>query len=133
MVVLIIGILAAMVVPRLTGRTESARRAVAKADIQANIAVALDLYELDNGTYPTTEQGLEALRSKPTGLPVPPNWRGPYLKGRVPKDPWGHTYVYGYPGQHISGGYDLYSYGPDGAEGGGDDITNWDSGEEGTE
>ncbi|OGG51569.1 MAG: type II secretion system protein GspG [Candidatus Handelsmanbacteria bacterium RIFCSPLOWO2_12_FULL_64_10] len=125
-VVLILGVLAAMVVPRLAGRAETARRAAAEVDINANLAVALDLYELDNGTYPTTEQGLQALLSKPSASPVPPNWNGPYLK-RTPRDPWGRPYVYAYPGQHNPGGYDLSSHGPDGAEGKGDDITNWDS------
>ena len=127
-VLLIIGIMAVLVVPRLTGRTESARRTAAQVDIQANIALALDLYELDNGAYPTTEQGLQALLTEPASAPVPPDWKGPYLKKREqPKDPWKNPYVYAYPGQHNPGGYDLYSRGPDGAEGGGDDITNWTS------
>ena len=125
-VVVIIGVLAAMVVPRLTGRAEGARRAAAEADIKANISVALDLYELDNGTFPSTEQGLEALMQKPTANPAPSNWNGPYLKGGLPKDPWGRPYAYVFPGQQHERGYDLFSYGPDGVEGGGDDIVNWD-------
>ena len=124
-VLIIIGALAAMVVPRLTGRAESARQAAAQADIKANIALALDLYELDNGAYPTTEQGLQALLSKPGNAP---NWKGPYLKGGLPRDPWGNPYGYASPGQHSRDGYDLYSKGPDGAEGGEDDIGNWETG-----
>jgi general secretion pathway protein G len=127
LVVTIILILAGMVVPRMAGRTEQARRAAALADIETNIAVALDLYELDNGMYPTTEQGLRALISKPTSSPIPPNWNGPYLKKRkLPKDPWKRDYIYISPGIHNVEDYDLYSYGPDGVEGGGDDITNWE-------
>lgn len=124
-VVVIIGVLATMVVPRLTGRTEGARRAAAEADIKANISVALDLYELDNGRFPSTEQGLDALLKKPSANPEPPNWNGPYLKGGVPKDPWGQPYHYVFPGQNNERGYDLSTYGPDGAEGGDDDIVNW--------
>ncbi len=124
LVVIIIGILVSMVVPRLAGRSEEARIAAARADIKANISLALDLYELDNGTYPTTEQGLLSLRTKPSTAPVPTNWKGPYLK-REPIDPWGRLYVYKSPGEHNED-YDLYSNGPDGVEGGGDDITNWE-------
>lgn len=125
LVVIIIGVLAAMVVPRFVGRSEQARYAAARADVEANIAIALDLYELDNGSYPTTEQGLDALARKPEGEPMPPNWRGPYLKKKVPLDPWGNPYVYTCPGIHNAEDYDLSSYGPDGVEGGGDDISNW--------
>lgn len=120
-VVTILGILVAMVVPRLAGRTEQARRARAQADVEANISVALDLFELDTGKYPTSEQGLAALRAQPTGEQ---DWRGPYLK-RDPQDPWGHPYRYAYPGARNPQDYDLYSVGPDGAEGTGDDIGNW--------
>ncbi|MBL7156754.1 MAG: type II secretion system major pseudopilin GspG [Candidatus Omnitrophica bacterium] len=126
LVVIIISILVAMVMPRLAGRTEQAREAAAKADIELNIGSALDLYELDNGAYPKTEEGLNALLTKPTSAP---NWRGPYLKKR-PVDPWGNPYVYKYPGTR-NVDYDLYSYGRNGVEGGDDDITNWD--EEGTQ
>lgn len=127
LVVIILGILVAMVVPRLAGRTEQARRAAALADIDSNLAVSLDLYELDNGVYPTTEQGLPALVNEPTSSPVPPNWNGPYLKKKkVPLDPWGRPYVYLSPGVHNKEDYDLYSYGPDGVEGGGNDVTNWE-------
>ena len=121
LVVIIIGVLVSMVVPRLVGRSEEARISAAKADINANISVALDLFELDHGRYPTTGEGLSALRVKPASST---DWKGPYLK-RTPQDPWGNPYVYRSPGDHNLD-YDLYSYGPDGAEGGGDDITNWE-------
>jgi general secretion pathway protein G len=123
LVVIIIGALAAMVLPRLTGRSEQARITVAKTDINSNIAVALDLYELDNGRFPTTEQGLYALRAKPTGFPEAANWSGPYLK-KEPKDPWGNLYQYKYPSTHEGKDYDLYSLGPDGVASD-DDIGNW--------
>src|SRR3989338_5889154 len=96
LVVIIIGILVAMVMPRLAGRTEQARQAAAKADIEANIGSALDLYELDNGSYPTSEEGLNALLVKPGSAP---SWKGPYLK-RKPVDPWGNPYAYRSPGTH---------------------------------
>lgn len=121
-VVTILGILVAMVVPRLAGRTEQARAARAEADVRGNIALALDLFELDTGRYPTTEQGLAALRAKPADAE---NWRGPYLK-RDPVDPWGRGYRYLQPGQKNTQDYDLFSLGPDGAEGTSDDIGNWD-------
>ena len=121
LVEIIIGILVAMVVPRLAGRAEQARTAAAQADIEANISSALDLYELDNGSYPTTEEGMEALLVKPASAI---NWMGPYLK-KKPLDPWGNPYVYKSPGTH-SVDYDLYSYGKNGVEGGDDDVTNWD-------
>jgi general secretion pathway protein G len=127
LVVIIIGILVAMVVPRIAGRSEQARRAAAKADIESNLAIALDLYELDNGNYPTTEQGLNALITAPTSAPVPDDWNGPYLKKRrIPLDPWGRPYKYVCPGVHNPEDYDLSSFGSDGVEGGGDDITNWE-------
>lgn len=118
LVVIIIGVLVAMVMPRLAGRSEEARRAAARADIEANIALALDLYELDSGRYP---EDLDALRIKPGGST---DWKGPYLK-RAPLDPWGRSYLYKYPGEHNKADYDLYSLGPDGVESE-DDITNWE-------
>jgi general secretion pathway protein G len=120
LVVIIIGVLVSMVVPRLVGKSEEARVAASKADINSNISVALDLYELDNGRYPTTEEGLGALISKPASAV---KWKGPYLK-REPLDPWGRKYIYRSPGDH-NPDYDLYSYGLDGVEGG-DDVTNWE-------
>ena len=110
LVVVIIGALAAMVVPRLTGRSEQAKVAIAKVDIGSNISSALKLYELDNGVFPTTTQGIDALRSKPMSNPTPSNWNGPYLE-KDPIDPWGRRYQYACPGTH-NNDYDLYSYGP---------------------
>jgi len=119
LVVIIIGILAAVIFPRFVGRTEQARRAAAKLQIK-NICLALETFELDNGRFPTTQEGLEALRSNPGGTH---NWRGPYLNEDIPLDPWGNAYVYVCPGAH--GDFDLESYGPDGEDGGGDDIESW--------
>ncbi len=118
LVVIIISVLVAMAMPRLAGRSEEARIAAASADIFSNISTALDLYELDNGSYPDS---LDALRAKPTDMV---NWKGPYLKKR-PLDPWQRAYKYKSPGTHNSEDYDLYSLGPDGQEGTADDITNW--------
>lgn len=125
LVVIIIGILAAMVIPNMAGRGEQARVAAARADIDANLGTALDLYELDNGQYPTTEQGLNALLVKPFSSPMPTNWHGPYLKKkRIPVDPWGREYKYMAPGINNTEEFDLSSYGPDGVESQ-DDIVNW--------
>ena len=124
LVIIIIGILAAMVIPRLAGRSEQARRAAAQADIEGNISLALDLYELDNGFYPTTQQGLQALLTEPETMPIPERWNGPYLK-KKPIDPWGRPYLYECPGAHNPTYYDLYSYGSDGVEGD-DDVSNWE-------
>ncbi|MBF0493824.1 MAG: type II secretion system major pseudopilin GspG [Candidatus Omnitrophica bacterium] len=123
MVVVIISALAAMIIPRLTGRTEQARESIAKADVQVNIPTALKLYELDNGRYPTSEQGLQALVQKPASDPVPSNWNGPYVESKSVVDPWGRTYVYRYPGSH-GPDYDLLSLGVQGQEGD-KNITNW--------
>lgn len=119
LVVIILGILAAMVVPRLTGRSDEARRSVAKTDIESSIALALDLYDVDVGSYP---ESLDELLTAPSDAT---DWKGPYLK-KKPLDPWGRSYKYKYPGDHNEDGYDLYSAGKDGVEGGDDDITNWD-------
>ena len=123
-VVVIIVALASMVVPRLSGRTEQAKKAVAKADISSNISMALKLYELDNGNFPTTEQGLAALASSPSSAPVPNNWNGPYLE-TIPTDPWGNPYKYKCPGTNNKTTYDRYSVGKDGLEDTDDDIKNW--------
>ena len=123
LVIVIIGALAAMVVPRLAGRSEEARIGAARADIKGNLSLALRLYEVDNGRYPATEQGLAALMAKPTSPPVPENWKGPYIE-QEPLDPWKRLYVYRYPGTHPPRDYDLLSVGPDGKESG-DDIANW--------
>ena len=130
LVVVIISILATLVVPRFVGRSKEAQQAAAKVQI-VNFGTALDMFELDTGNYPTTEQGIEALIKEPTLPPVPRpgQWKSPYLKGRVPKDPWANPYVYVSPGVQNPDFYDLASYGPDGQEGGGDDIANWDEDE----
>lgn len=121
LVVIIIGALAAMVLPRFAGRGEKARIEAAKADIQANIATGLKLYELDNGDYPSTEEGLNALFNKPASAS---GWSGPYLE-RKPIDPWGREYKYKSPGEHRASDYDLYSLGRDGVESA-DDVKNWE-------
>lgn len=120
LVVAIIGALAAMVVPRLTGRSEKAKAATARADIRANISTALKMYEIDMGAFPTTEQGLGALSTSPGGAST---WSGPYTE-KSPVDPWGRPYQYKNPGVHNQTGYDLYSLGHDGVESD-DDIGNW--------
>ena len=123
-VVIIIAALAAMIAPRLAGRSEQAKVAVAQADISSNIGTALKLYELDNGSYPPSGEGLNALRSRPASGTAYMNWKGPYLE-RDPIDPWGSRYQYRYPGTHNVTGYDLYSVGQDGLEGTEDDVGNW--------
>jgi general secretion pathway protein G len=122
LVVIIIGALTAMVMPRLAGRTEQAKVSAAQADISANIATALKLYELDNGRYPSSEDGgLTALLTKPGSVN---NWNGPYLE-KKPVDPWGREYQYKSPGTHRTYDYDLFSMGNDGIESD-DDIKNWE-------
>ena len=121
LVIIIIGALVAMVMPRFAGRGEQAKAAAAKADIQANIATGLKLYELDNGNFPTTDEGLGALLAKPSSAQ---NWNGPYLEKR-PVDPWGRDYKYKSPGEHRTADYDLYSLGKDGIESA-DDVKNWE-------
>ena len=122
LVVIIIGALSAMVIPRLAGRSEQAKRTAAQADIESHLATALKLYELDNGYFPTTAQGLDALRAKPTTSPIPSNWNGPYIEKEA-TDPWGHLYAYISPGDHRTD-YDLYSKGKEERKDD-DDITNW--------
>jgi general secretion pathway protein G len=119
LVVIIIGVLVAMVAPKMSGRSEQARIAVAQADVDLNIATALKLYELDNGSFPTTDEGLNALVAAPS---TAKHWKGPYLE-KSPMDPWGNTYQYKSPGTHRSD-YDLYSFGKDGTESS-DDVVNW--------
>ncbi|MDD5428359.1 MAG: type II secretion system major pseudopilin GspG [Candidatus Omnitrophica bacterium] len=123
-VVIIIAALAAMIVPRLSNRADQAKVTVAQSDINANMATALKLYQLDNGNFPSSEQGLDALLDKPASEPAANNWNGPYLETR-PVDPWGNVYKYRCPGTYNKNGYDLYSAGKDGTEGTEDDITNW--------
>jgi general secretion pathway protein G len=121
-VMVIIGLLAALVAPRIFPKLGKGKQAAAKAQIEL-LSQALDQYRLDTGSYPTTQEGLNALVTNPGNE----KWDGPYLKKGLPKDPWGHPYVYQMPGTH--GEYDLLSYGRDnkpGGEGEDKDITNWE-------
>jgi len=118
LVMVILVVLAAVVVPKFTARSEQARLTAAKTDL-TSFETALDAFEVDNGRYPSSEEGLQALVNAPGDLP---QWHGPYIKS-VQTDPWGQPYIYTYPGTHGSG-FDLYSYGPDRREGN-DDIVNW--------
>jgi general secretion pathway protein G len=124
-VIVIIGLLATLVLPRVIGRQEQAFIAKAQSDIQA-LSSALKFYKLDNFTYPTTDQGLQALVKRPDGDPAPKNWKkGGYIE-RLPMDPWGNPYNYLYPGERME--FEIWSYGADGAEGGEEgaaDIGNW--------
>jgi len=122
LVLVILVTIAAMVFPRVTGRSEQAKVMSAKVDINGNISTALKMFELDNGFFPTTDQGLDALVSKPSKPPTPDNWNGPYLE-RLPLDPWGRPYLYKCPGTH-GFDYDLYSLGRNNKEDE-TDITNW--------
>jgi general secretion pathway protein G len=123
-VVVILGILAVLIVPRVVGRADDARAVAAKQDVAA-IMQALKLYRLDNGRYPSNEQGLAALVTKPPGAPVPTNWKQ-YLD-RIPKDPWGNVYLYLNPG--VRGEIDVFSLGADAQPGGSGadaDVGSWD-------
>ena len=124
-VVIILGILAAAIVPKLMSRPDEARLVKARQDIRT-LESALQLYRLDNFVYPTTEQGLTSLVEKPLDEPVPPNWKqGGYIE-RLPNDPWGNEYQYLNPG--VNGEIDIYSLGADGQTGGtgtGSDVGNW--------
>ena len=127
-VIVILGILAGLIIPRIMGRPEEARRMKARIQIES-IETALKLYKLDNGSYPSTEQGLEALVEAPSVGQLPRAWRdGGYLeKGRVPKDPWDSEFIYLSPG--VNSDFDLISYGADGEPGGEDkdkDVKNWE-------
>jgi len=121
-VVIIIGLLAALVAPKFFGKVEQSKVRAAQAQIEL-LGAALDQYRLDVGKYPLTAEGLDALRVKPGGAE---NWSGPYLKKEVPSDPWGKKYIYASPGEHDD--YDILSYGADGksdGEGEDQDITSW--------
>lgn len=127
-VIVILGILAGLIIPRIMGRPEEARRMKARVQIES-IETALKLYKLDNGSYPSTEQGLQALVEAPSVGQLPRAWRdGGYLeKGRVPKDPWDNEFIYLSPGANSD--FDLISYGADGEPGGEDkdkDVNNWE-------
>jgi len=121
-VMIILGLLAALVGPKMFGKVGASKQKAAKAQISL-FETALDTYRLDTGKYPATDQGLQALRVKPGGVE---NWDGPYLAKEVPLDPWGHAYDYRCPGEH--GDYEIISYGADGKSGGegeDSDIVNW--------
>ena len=118
LVVAILGILAALVIPRIAGKSEEARVTRTEADIKGGIKTALDEFEVDNGFYPSS---LQDLLTQPRNTK---NWHGPYLD-QMPVDPWGNVYQYAYPGKHNANGYDLWSAGPDGKSGDEDDIGNW--------
>ena len=123
----IIATLAAVVAPALFGNVGEARRNSVRSQLQI-FALALDAYRLDNDEFPTTEQGLEALRTFPVSGDAPKNWKGPYLRQLVPMDPWGRPYVYVSPGTTNADAYDLYSLGKDGKIGGDGedaDLTSW--------
>jgi general secretion pathway protein G len=123
LVLVILATLAAIVTPRLTGQSKRAKIIAAQTQI-ADLGTALDAFEIGVGRYPTTVEGLLALIQQPTSEAT--EWQGPYLnKNNVPLDPWGNEYQYRCPGQYNPDGYDLYSYGPDGKQGGDDDISNW--------
>ena len=116
-VIIVLGLLASLVGPQIVRHVSEAKSATARTQIDL-FGVALDSYRLDNGSYPTTEQGLDALRRKPSRDPVPPNWRGPYIRKDVPQDPWGRPYRYVSPAAAAGGGYELGSLGKDGKPGG---------------
>ena len=122
LVLVILAVLAAIVIPKFSGRSEQAKVTAAKSQI-SSIELALDAFEVDNGFYPKGSAGLTSLIEAPSGAQ---NWKGPYLKKGIPLDPWGNPYVYTYPGRN-NADYDLMSNGPDGRSGGDDDITNWDA------
>lgn len=121
LVLVILGILAAIVVPKFSGRTEQARATAAESQI-ATFGTALDAFEVDMGYYPKGRNGLNELVNAPRDTS---KWKGPYMKNDIPKDPWGQEYVYECPGKNNPSSYDLYSLGADGRAGSEDDVTNW--------
>ena len=123
-VMVILGLLVALVAPNYIGRVDSAKRDAARAQIE-NLGAALDMFRLDTGRYPSSQEGLAALRQRPSGSE---RWDGPYLKKDVPRDPWGNEYVYRSPGEREA--YELISHGSDGVAGGSDDnsdINSWEN------
>jgi general secretion pathway protein G len=127
-VITVIALLAGLVAPNVFRHVGAAKEATARSQIDM-LGAALDAYRLDNGRYPTTDQGLSALWQEPTGPPPPVNWRGPYLRKPVPLDPWGNAYAYRSPGEANPWGYDLVSFGADGTPGGDGedaDIRSWE-------
>jgi general secretion pathway protein G len=127
-VIAVLAVLAALVAPNVFRHVGTAKDAAARSQMEM-LGAALDAYRLDNGRYPATAQGLDALWEEPTAEPRPNNWRGPYLRKAPPLDPWGNPYLYVSPGEFNPRGYDLLSLGADGAFGGeGDDadILSWE-------
>ena len=127
-VIAVIAVLAALVAPNVFRHVGAAKDAAARSQMEM-IGAALDAYRLDNGAYPTTAQGLEALWEEPAVEPRPTNWRGPYMSKRVPADPWGRPYLYVFPGEMNTRRYDLASLGADGQPGGEEDaadVVNWE-------
>lgn len=121
LVLVILGVLAAIVVPKFSGRTEQARVTAAQSQI-STFSTALDAFEVDNGYYPKGSGGLNDLVTAPRDAQ---NWRGPYMKDAIPVDPWGNAYLYECPGKNNTSGYDISSSGPDGRANTDDDIKNW--------
>ncbi|HEY7087379.1 MAG TPA: type II secretion system major pseudopilin GspG [Tepidisphaeraceae bacterium] len=121
LVMVILVVLAAIVAPRFTGRSQQAKITAAKTQIN-NLESAVKMFETENSRFPTEDEGLGALVTAPASAT---NWHGPYMEKGIPADPWGNAYIYHCPGQHNTDSFDLYSFGPDGREGGNDDITNW--------
>jgi general secretion pathway protein G len=116
-VIAVISLLAALVAPNVLRHVGTAKDAAARSQMEM-LGAALDAYRLDNGRYPSTAQGLDALWTEPSANPRPGNWRGPYLRKAVPMDPWDNPYVYEAPGTQDPSGYELLSYGADGVDGG---------------
>jgi general secretion pathway protein G len=124
LVLAILATLAAIVLPKFSGRSEQAKYTAAQSQI-SNFDLVLDAFEVDNGYYPDGKDGLQSLVVSPKDSD---EWRGPYLKQGIPLDPWGAEYIYEYPGKQNEDSYDIMSMGADGREGGNDDVTNWDQG-----
>ena len=122
LVLVILATLAAIVIPKMAGRSQQAKVTAAQSQI-TSLEMALDAFEVDNGYFPKSG-ALDELLNQPANAP---SWKGPYLKKGVPLDPWGNPYSYDYPGKHNANGYDILSMGPDGRAGTDDDISNWDA------
>ncbi|MFA5393234.1 MAG: type II secretion system major pseudopilin GspG [Candidatus Ratteibacteria bacterium] len=125
-IVSILNVLGTINVPSFLDRGSKEKTVLAKTAIDTYLKTGLDLYELDNGSYPSNDQGPSSLAKRPAVAPVPVDWRGPYVYNEeLTRDPWGKPYTYVFPGKHNPKSYDLSSNGPDGQPGNNDDITNW--------